>query len=113
MMTKYYGDDKGRYVSIDDLTEDIYIGRLRSKSFGDFNFDNILNLVKSIITSKNSEHYYYDEYSSVILGRLHISITTERIHINGNVGIKLICSISNRDITMRFFNEFLNYFNNW
>ena len=54
MMTKYYGDDKGRYVSIDDLTEDIYIGRLRSKSFGDFNFDNILNLVKSIITSKNS-----------------------------------------------------------
>lgn len=113
-MTKYYSDKRGRYLSIDDLTNDINIGRLSLNSYGDpKNLDFIPDLVKSIITSKSAKHYFYEEgeWSEVILGNLRISIHTKKIHIDGNVDIGLICLISKEDLTLKYFNEFLNYFN--
>ena len=113
MMAKYYGDKRGRYVSIDDLTKDIYIGRLSSKSYGDSaNIDFIPDLIKSILTSNRAEHHYCieDGCSEVILGSLRISISTTEIYINGNVDPRLF-SPSDSDRTMKFFNEFLKYFN--
>ena len=114
-MAKYYSDDKRRYLSIDDLNKDIYIGRLGLLgSFGDpVNLDYISDLIKNIITSKRAEHYYsyYDGGSVTILGSLHISISTTEIYINGNVDPRL-WSPSDLYRTMEYFNEFLDYFNN-
>ena len=113
-MAKYYGDKRGRYVSIDDLTKDIYIGRLSSESYGDStNMDFIPDLIRSIITSERAEHHYCieDGCCEVILGSLRISISTTEIYINGNVDTRLF-SPSDFSRTMEYFNEFLDYFNN-
>ena len=113
-MAKYYVDKIGRYVSIDDLTKDIYIGRLSSNSYGyPEDIDYIPDLIKSIITSKRAEHHYCieDRCSEVILGSLRISIGTTEIYINGNGDTRLF-SPSDSNRTLEFFNEFLDYFNN-
>lgn len=113
-MAKYYSDKSGRYVSLDDFTKDMCISRLSLNSYGNpCILDNLLDLVKSIITSKNAKHYYDGdiEYGEVILGSLHISIGHLEININESVDTGLY-SPSDLDLTMKFFNEFLNYFNN-
>lgn len=111
-MAKYFSDDQGRYISIDDLTKGIYIGRLSSKSYGvsgDLNY--IFDLLDSIITSKSAEHYYsyYTGCCEVILGSLHISIGTTVIHINETLDKFL--TPSDLDKTMNYYNKFLKYFN--
>ena len=114
MMAKYFSDDKGRYVSIDNFTKDIYLGRFGSNSYGNPGYIvYILDLIKSIITSDKAEHHYCieDGCSEVILGSLRISISTTEIYINGNVDTRLY-SPSDFSRTMRYFNEFLDYFNN-
>ena len=113
MMTKYYGDGKGRYLSIDDFFKDVYIGRLDSNSYGDsVNLDFIPDLIKSIITSKEAEHYCDSEVecSEVILGSLHLSISTKEIIIYGDVDTSTF-SPSDISLTMYYFDKFLDYFN--
>lgn len=113
MMTKYYGDGKGRYLSMDDYFKDVYIGRLGSNSYGDsVNLDFLLDLIKSMITSKEAEHYCDDEVgcSEVILGSLCISIETKEIFIHGNVDTSTF-SPSDISLTMYYFDKFAEYFN--
>ena len=112
-MAKYYSDDKGRYVSIDNFTNDIYLGRFGSNSYGNpGDIDYIPDLIKSIITSDRAEHHYSEEEegSVTILGSLRISISTTEIYIKGNVDSRL-WSPSDSNRTMEYFNEFLKYFN--
>lgn len=113
MRAKYYGDDKGRYFSINSY-DGIYIGRISYKSFGDsVNLNFLPDLIKSMITSKEAEHYCDTEVgcSEVILGSIHLSIEAKEIHIDGNVDTSTF-SPSDISLTMYYFNKFVEYFNN-
>lgn len=110
---KKFTEDKGRGVVLDSSTRELVlkISYISEENCSSKDFDSALRLIKILIESKRSRHYsrYMDQISDVLVGNLHIIISSSTIVVN-NFMHKGYLIPSSLEKTRSKFDNFLHEF---
>ena len=110
---KKFTDENGRGVVLDSSTRELVLKTLYllDKNCSSEVFDSTLELIKILIESKRARHYsrYLYQISDVLVGNLHIIISSSTVIIN-NYMHKVYFIPSSLEKTRAMFNNFLHEF---
>jgi hypothetical protein len=110
---KKFTDEKCRGVVLDSSTRELVLKTLylMDKNCSSDVFDSTLELIKILIESKRARHYsrYMDQISDVLVGNLHIIISSSTVVINNYIH-KVYFIPSSLEKTRSMFNNFLHEF---
>lgn len=110
---KKFTDERGRSVVLDPSTRELVlkISYLSDENCSYEDLDSALGLIKILIESKGARHYsrYLDQISDVLVGNLHIIISSSTIVVN-NYMHKVYFIPSSLEKTRSMFNNFLHEF---
>lgn len=110
---KKFTDERGRSVVLDPSTRELVlkISYLSDENCSCEDLDSALGLIKILIESKGARHYsrYLDQISDVLVGNLHIIISSSTVIIN-NYMHKVYFIPSSLEKTRAMFNNFLHEF---
>ena len=113
---KKFTDERGRSVVLDPSTRELVlkISYRSDKNWSYEYLDSAWGLIKILIESKGARHYsrYLDQISDVLVGNLHIIISSSTVIIN-NYMHKVYFIPSSLEKTRSMFNNFLHEFKRW